>query len=136
VQNGELAEYRQHLILAEQKAQEDYDKTVLSLAGGALGISFAFVDKFMSGGAASRPGFLVAAWSCWGLSLGCVLVSYFLSRNALRTAIQQTDAGKIRRLSPGGAWSVVLEICNVASGVAFVLGVILIVLFVWFNMEV
>ncbi|WP_134984071.1 hypothetical protein [Xanthomonas axonopodis] len=40
-------EYRQWLVVAEQKAQEDYDKTVLTLSGGALGISFAFVKDIV-----------------------------------------------------------------------------------------
>jgi len=43
-----LQEYRTHLVAAEQKAQEDYDKTVISLSGGALGISFAFIVDCIS----------------------------------------------------------------------------------------
>lgn len=31
-----MAEYRKSLVAAEQKSQEDFDKTVLSLSGGAL----------------------------------------------------------------------------------------------------
>jgi hypothetical protein len=34
-----LAQYRQRLVLAGQKAQEDYDKSVLSLSGGAFAVS-------------------------------------------------------------------------------------------------
>jgi len=43
--NENLQEYRKHLVAAEQQVQADFDKTVLSLSGGALGISFAFVKN-------------------------------------------------------------------------------------------
>ena len=61
-----LADYRQHLVLAAQKAQDDYDKTLLSLSGGALGVSFAFVDKFVKAGVVQNPRLLIFAWVCWG----------------------------------------------------------------------
>lgn len=34
VSDQEIRDYRQHFVLAEQKAQEDYDKAVLALSGG------------------------------------------------------------------------------------------------------
>ncbi|WP_417913843.1 hypothetical protein [Candidatus Electronema sp. JM] len=37
-QADQLAEYRKWIVAAEQKSQEDFDKTVLSLSGGALGV--------------------------------------------------------------------------------------------------
>ncbi len=37
-QADQLAEYRKWIFAAEQKSQEDFDKTVLSLSGGAVGI--------------------------------------------------------------------------------------------------
>ena len=61
-----LKEYRSHLILAEQKAQEDYDKTVVFLSGGALGISFAFVKDFIGTGPMVSQNWLIWAWICWG----------------------------------------------------------------------
>jgi hypothetical protein len=135
VPKDDLSAYRQHLVLAEQKAQEDYDKTVLSLAGGALGVSFAFIDKFIPDDRVVWPAMLVTAWAFWALSVGFVLVSYFLSRAALRKAIRQTDSGEIRSVSPGGAWSRAVLACNASAGGAFLLGVIVIAVFVYRNMR-
>lgn len=41
----ELQAYRSHLVAADERAQENFDKTVLSLSGGALGVSFACSPK-------------------------------------------------------------------------------------------
>lgn len=38
--NKYLQDYRKLLLTAEQQAQANFDKTVLSLSGGALGVSF------------------------------------------------------------------------------------------------
>ena len=40
-------EYRNGLIAAEQKSQDDYDKTIISLSGGALAISVVFIKDIM-----------------------------------------------------------------------------------------
>src|SRR5262245_17256947 len=106
--NKELSEYRRHLVSAEQKTQDDYDKTVLTLSGGALGISFAFVDKFIRQGPTIRPDLLVAAWTAWVASVGLVLVSFYVSGLALRKAINQTDEREIYSSRPGGFASVIL----------------------------
>ena len=39
------AEYRRQLLTLEQKSTEAFDKAVLSLSGGALGLSIAFFEQ-------------------------------------------------------------------------------------------
>jgi hypothetical protein len=89
-----LQEYRAQLVAAEQKAQEDYDKTVASLSGGALGVSFVFLKDFVGSAQIHFSGFLLGAWICFGLSVTVVLFSFFSSNLGLRRAIKQVDAGK------------------------------------------
>ncbi len=131
-----LKEYRQVLVLAEEKAQEDFDKTVLSLSGGALGVSFAFVDKFVAPAVMKSPFLLFAAWLSWGLSVTVVLASFFFSQLAMRRAIKQVDAGagKIYIKRPGGACAVATAVCNAAGGLLFAFGVGCIILFVRANL--
>ena len=131
----DLQEYRQHLILAEQKAQEDYDKAVLALAGGGLGVSLAFVEKVVGTGTLEKSWLLAGSWLCWAVSIACVLCSYFLSRHALRCAIAQVDGvqTQIRRL--GGRMAVATEVANFMSGLLFVVGVVLISVFAVANLE-
>jgi hypothetical protein len=130
-----LHEYRQHLVLAEQKAQEDYDKAVLSLSGGGLGVSLAFVEKVVGAGSLRDSWLLAGSWLCWAVSIACVLYSYFLSRRALRCAIIQVDDGQIQTRRPGGGMAVATEIANFSSGILFVIGAILISIFAVTNLE-
>lgn len=132
----ELKKYRDHLVLAEQKAQEDFDKTVLSLSGGALGISFAFVTDVAGKPPFISPRLLFLAWVCWGMSVFSVLFSYFASHLALRRSIRQVDTGQIYIGRVGGIYDLATAILNALGALLFFTGVILIVVFVYLNLEV
>jgi hypothetical protein len=132
----QLKSYRNHLVLAEQKAQEDYDKTVLSLSGGALGVTFAFLKDLVGSNPISYKGFLFWAWICWAFSIAATLCSYHASHKALRKTIYQVDKGAIYDEIPGGKSSSFTSFLNRVSGALFVIGVILISIFVWINLEV
>jgi len=131
--SDELDQFRQHLVLAEQKSQEDFDKSVISLSGGALGISFAFLGSVVHGKPIALANLLFYAWGSWGVSLATMLVSYFLSIRALRRAIKQIDSGAadLRRL--GGMAAIATEICNIVGGTLFLVGLVLIVIFIRSN---
>ena len=128
-----LREYRQYLLLAEQKAQDAYDKTILSLSGGALGISFAFIDKFLTGHSVAHPSCLVSSWAVWASSVALILTSHLFSGQSLRRAIKQTDANQIYKQTPGGGWARLTAFCNIAAGITFLAGVVLMILFVYAN---
>lgn len=130
-----LKEYRQHLVLAVQKAQGDFDKTVLSLSGGALGVSFAFIDKIVRPGVIIYPKLLFFAWLCWGISMAVILASYLFSHLTLRRAIKQVDQDQIYNKRPGGFFAVITHICNISASVLFFVGVLLVVFFVKYNMK-
>lgn len=124
-----LFEYRKTLIAAEQKAQEDFDKTVLTLSGGALGISFAFLKDVIGANLVSHPQLLFAAWVAWGFSTFSVLASYHLSHLALRKAIKQVDSGVIYTQKAGGAFAALTARLNEAGALLFLVGVLCITVF-------
>ena len=128
----ELLEYRQFLVSAEKEAQHDYDKNVLTLSGGGIGISFAFLDK-IAGAAPSHMPYLIAAWLCWGFSVTAVLGSFLFSQLAMRAAIRQVDEGKIRGVKPGGRWSSLTTFLNAVGGTLFLLGLLSISAFACVN---
>jgi hypothetical protein len=128
-----LAEYRNQLLSLEQKSQESYDKTVLTLSTGAFGITFAFVSNFLDQQAIVRPELLTGAWTMWAISAAAVLFSYFFSVLALRRAVTQLDSQKIFRERPGGAFHSLTMVLNAAGGLLFVAGLILTIAFVQFN---
>jgi len=131
----EIVKYRDLLIEIEGKAQEDFDKTVLSLSGGALGISFAFVKDFVGDDPMIVTGYLLGAWIVWALSVTCVLSSYYFSQQALRKTITQIDAGEIYSEIAVGAFNKLTAFLNAAGGILFLIGVILIVIFAFFNLR-
>jgi hypothetical protein len=133
VADAALQEYRKHCVSAEQKSQEDYDKSVLTLSGGALGVSFAFLKDVVGPGALAQTNLLFAAWLLWGCSIISTLASFWFSQIALRTAIIQVDKNTIRRQFPGRSFSRITATLNALGGLAFVAGVVVMVLFVMAN---
>lgn len=131
----ELAAYRELIVGAHQKAQDDYDKTVLLLAGGALGVSFSFFDSVLKDRAPVCVGVLLAAWISWGSSLLCVLASYLFSIQALLRTIRQIDQLKIRSQRPGGFLAGLTSALNWAGGLFLVSGVVCYALFAFTNLS-
>ncbi len=136
-QADQLAEYRKWIIAAEQKSQEDFDKTVLSLSGGALGISFIFLRDVIGPHPIVSWHFLLYAWMAWAFSTFSILISFYLSRRALRMTITQIDSNKIyrHRQNPGGTFARLTEYCNIAGAVLFLVGVCCITIFVGANLS-
>ncbi len=130
-----LQQYRSLLIAAAQKSQEDYDKTVLALSGGALGISFAFVKDIVGPRPLVHPHLLLLAWVVWGVSVACVLGSFYFSNLAFRHAIAQVDAGTIYAQPPGGSSRRLTAVLNAFGGLLFLIGVLLIVGFAFYNLR-
>lgn len=127
-------EYRDLLIRSEQKAQEDFDKTILSLSSGALGISFAFL-KDVVGADPINVRLLTIAWISWALSSTSILVSYYTSQQALRIAIKQVDLKKIREETPGGWQDKITGFLNWLGLILFVAGLFFMIWFVKLNLE-
>lgn len=130
----QLREYQRHLVLAEQKAQEDYDKTLVFLAGGSLAISFAFLDTITTGPPFASVVWLIVSWSLWALSLTTVLGSFWLSRLALRRAlIVSLDETTSDVDNPAGSLGTVTQWANAVAGILFVGGLFFIGKFVILN---
>lgn len=129
------AEHRKHLVAVDQKSQEDFDKTVLSLSGGALGISFVFLKDVIGPNPIQSPELLFAAWVAWGASTFCVLVSYYLSHLAIRAAIRQIDQDTLHKKESDGNYSTCTAVLNVAGAVLFLIGVVTITLFANSNLK-
>jgi hypothetical protein len=126
----ELRSYRQHCVDAGQKAQDSYDRAILSLAGGALGVSLVFLKDVVGAKPVVSRDVLVGAWAFWTLSILFILGSFITSQRALGTAVKQIDAGKIRTEVPGRVFSFLTVVLNSAAGISFVLGVVFMLWFV------
>lgn len=130
--NEEMIKHRDLLQKLEHEAQEQYDKNVLYLSTGALGVSFAFLKDIVSINDAVSIWWLICAWIFWALSVTAVLYSFYSSRLAMRKAIEAFDDGKEQK-DKSDVWTSCL---NFASGALFVLGLFSIIVFVYNNIEV
>jgi len=128
-----LQEYRTLLINLEQKSQEDYDKAILTLSGGALGVTFAFIKNIVGESSIQHSCLLYLAWIAWTVSLSTTLISFYCSRKALRNTTIQLDKGEIYSGTPGSCFDKITSFLNFSSGLLFIVGVILAVIFVAFN---
>jgi hypothetical protein len=127
-------EYRAQLITGEQKAQTDFDRTVIALSGGALGISFAFVEKIIGTNHPVSIGSLMMAWGSWVLSLASVLLSHYFSALAMRHALVQHDSGRLPEERVGGAYDRLIPFLNAGGAIAFLVGAVAAGIFVVRNL--
>jgi len=116
--------YRAQLVAWEQKSQEAYEKAVLTLSGGALGLSLLVVKDYLRLPGRGGGGLMVSALLCWALSVSCVLFSLTSSRKALRSAIRRIDRGvPVSSAHLGKLSDRVASGLSTGSGVLFLVGV-------------
>ena len=127
--NNQDIEYRRLLQELENKSQDQYDKTVIMLSTGALGISFAFLKDIVQLDTAVETWLLLSAWVCWALSATSVLLSFYSSKFALRKAIEDLDNDRESDNS-NDRWTTILNFC---SGACFIIGLCFMIAFVHFN---
>lgn len=131
----QISEYRKELLKLEQQMQSEYDKAILALSGGALGVSLTFLKDVCIKQGVHGGGFLLTAWMCWGLSVTCTLASYYTSTKALRHAVKQTDDRLIYLELAGGCLDRATKWFNIFAGLLFLAGVVSIVIFVAQNLS-
>ena len=130
----EISDYRKSLQTLEQQMQSQYDKAVMALSGGALGLSFSFLKEIVGKKGIVSGEYLLAAWVCWGASVTCTLASFYTSALALRHAVKQVDDDSISKAVEAGRFDLLTVVLNVTAGLLFVAGVIALVLFVHRNL--
>jgi hypothetical protein len=129
----ELKEYRKEQLAKANAGQNDYDKLVVALSGGALGLSFTFLKDVASGEASSHTTLLLAAWASWGLSVALILISIFTGVEALRETVRQVDQGTVHLQRPGRWYDRATAFLNPVAGLLFIFGLVFMMAFVYFN---
>lgn len=129
-----MREYRTFLVKASQKESEAYDKAVMTLSGGALGISLTFIHSIVPTPRSDTVYLLAIGWGFLATSVVAILISKLTSQWALRKAIRQVDERTIHQERPGAAFSAWTVFLNVAAGTAFLLGVVFLAWFTIVNL--
>lgn len=129
----ELMKYRDDLLSTLRFLNESYDKILVTLAGGALGLSIAFLKDVIDLESVVYPQFLLAAWFAFILSLATVLGRIFFGIEAYRRAIRQLDDGTIYENRPGGPSAIITRALHALSAVFLLVGLISIATFSYLN---
>jgi hypothetical protein len=126
-----LDEDRTWLRQAVHTASQDFDKAIMTLSGGALGLSITFVHDI-----APHPDHkwaLGIAWTAFTVSLVLILISHLTSQEASRGMMAEIDAGRNPREKfdlPGWATTGL----NVFAAGSLIGGVAFLVLFALYNL--
>jgi hypothetical protein len=127
-------DYRAKVDRAISEASDARDKTLLTLTTAALGASIAFFHDVVE-----HPAHVFAIESAWGLfgaSLVALLVSMVTAEQSLRRTLRRIDRDElIDQDWPGGALSRVTSFLNHFALAAFVLGLIFILVFAFYNVK-
>jgi len=110
-----LESYRATLIDTLRLLNEAYDKMLVTLSGGALGLSIIFLKDVLAVEAIKHPRLLVSAWILFILSLSGVLGRLLFGIVAYRKAIRQVDDGSIRGSRVGGSYSIISRTLHIAA---------------------
>lgn len=128
----QLESYREKLEIGANDNQREFDKAVIALSGGALGISIGLLKDVFGRATVSATGFLLAAWVFWAISLAATLYSFYFSAKAYREELKRLD-DHITYLPKRNSWTILTAFLNAASGILFILGIISIIVFLKFN---
>lgn len=126
----ETLDHRRHLLEALHAASQDFDRAIMTLSAGALGVSIAFVRDI-----AVNPSALCllrSSWILFTLSLLLILISFITSQEALRFEIEKLGQ-TATEARPGGGFGVATLWLNITSGLSLVAGVVCLVWFALVN---
>ncbi|MFZ5942063.1 MAG: hypothetical protein ACOYXB_15965 [Bacteroidota bacterium] len=114
---------------------EQFDKNVLFIASGALGISFGFIEKVVPKlDIAQNKCLLIDSWYCFAGVIFLSLLAHFISVLANRWAIvnDKMEDSKYNQISR--KWNYVIRAANILMIAGLFVGIILLIAFVKQNL--
>ncbi len=135
---GLYAETRKDLLARQLSNAEQFDRAVLTLSSGALGLSLAFIKDFVPVDKAQVPVLLVASWIFFGCAIVSTVSSFLVSQVAINIQLNYAEQYYLKRegqyLAKKNIPAKITDALNVASGVLFVIAVGCTIIFVMFNL--
>jgi hypothetical protein len=124
---------------AELEVSGRYDKWILTLSGGALGLSITFIEKIAKNPTPQTLIWLILSWSCFVTSLLIALLSLLTSQSAIRENRKELDESYKEKRTPRlkfPKWFTTLtNILNWGSLILFVLGTTFLCIFSFKNIK-
>lgn len=127
-------EERNFLIKSKLDQSRQFDKAILTLAAGALGLSITFIKQIAP---VIKPGtkcLLVGAWIGFGLSILLTLISFLTSQSACEKQIKILekeffDNQKNAKDNQKNKWATWTLWSNIISIISFIIGTFLLAYF-------
>jgi len=128
-------EHLKNLQKAADYSYAAFDKNLLYITSGALGLSVAFIDNIIDVSYAQYKYMLITAWVLFTLSILISLILHLFNSSQLDKAIEnyyyQNDLNEQKRI----AWhDIVINVFNWISTIITILGIIILIIFISINL--
>jgi hypothetical protein len=131
------ASTRQDLLSRNLSNSERYDNAILTLSTGILGISLAFIKDIVPLDKAEFLSLVIISWWLFGAAIVSTLVSFSVSQLAIKRQLEYAEKYYLEEqedyINKKNHPALLTEYINYASGVLFVAGIIVTVIFVSVN---
>lgn len=134
----EKERYIEELYRDIDRSNDQYDKNALYLGAGALGLSITFIDRMIGDlPDAICKGWLLTAWILLIVSILSGFVSHFVSlEGKLKMLHRLSTPAKERKKGPKSTfeyWDWWVSFLNILTGATLIIGISVLVLFVYYN---
>lgn len=130
-------EYTRHLLECRRLSFEHFDKAILTLSSGGLGLSITFIHNIVSPYSAINKIALVTAWVSFALSVLSTLVSFITSQFAFDRQISLAEEYYVKNneeaLKKRNKPALVTRLLNIMSAFFFIMAVSSLLCFVSTN---
>ncbi len=130
---------RQSYNEAELEVSGRYDKWILTLSGGALGLSITFIEKIAKNPTPDTLFWLKISWGCLVISLLIALLSLVTSQSAIRENREELDSAHSEKRAPNLSFprwfTCITNGLNWGSLLLFILGVTFLCVFSFKNID-
>lgn len=132
-------QYRDHLLSARQSSFEQFDKAVLTLSSGGLGLSLAFIKDIVPPAHLVCFPLLIISWTLFGICILSTLTSFVLSQYAVDRQLDYAEEyyinNKPEYFNKKNAVADATKVSNIVSGGAFFVAVLLTIVFTSINLR-
>lgn len=121
--------YMEELYKALHYSNEQFDKNVLFIASGALGISFAFIESVVPNLECSEyKSYLINSWFMFAFVIFLSLISHFISGLSLRWSVSNFTKKKFEKGMK--KWNFVIRGLNLLMILGLLIGTLLLINFI------
>jgi hypothetical protein len=126
---------RKLLIEGIREGARTFDKSILTLASGAFGITIAFMKDIAPHPFANTLCLLGWSWAMFSLSLVLILLSFLSSQKACKEQIDVSYKVLVLKKDAKTSWTLVTTILNISSIVSLITAIIFWGIFAYWNLH-